>query len=123
MASKKKTNNPVLPGIQKEMHDELLKCDRPIGMPCLEVIAKEVALHGLPFTDAEYIYDCWLANGYCNGRGRKIRDWKAAIRLWKASSYFPSQRSPIVAARNRSYDETRIERERERARRAKNADH
>jgi len=48
---------------------------------------------GLKELDAEYIWNLWESNGWTRN-GRKILDWKATIRSWKAGGYFPSQRNP-----------------------------
>jgi hypothetical protein len=59
-------------------------------MPALELIQAETAKLGLPETDAECMYKSWLANGFKNGRGQKIRDWRAAVSVWYHRGYFPS---------------------------------
>jgi molecular chaperone DnaK (HSP70) len=65
---------------------------RPKGMPPLCDIQTEVARHGLASSDAQDIYDHWLMNGFKTGRGVAIKNWKAAIRVWKANEWFPSQK-------------------------------
>ena len=66
--------------------------ERPLGMPVFSVIKAETAKLGLPDSDAEAIYDAWLANGFKGGNGRRIRDWRAALRNWYRYGYFPSQK-------------------------------
>jgi hypothetical protein len=46
--------------------------------------------------DAEYLWNRWEGNGWVNG-GKKIKDWKATIRSWKACGYLPSQKSPSAS--------------------------
>jgi hypothetical protein len=65
---------------------------RPLGMPCLEVLATEMARYaGLPKSDAEYLYDRWLANGFTVSR-RPIKNWKAAMRDYYRNGWLPSQK-------------------------------
>ncbi|GAA4455355.1 hypothetical protein [Novipirellula rosea] len=37
--------------------------------------------------DAEQFVDHYTANGWCQGRGKPIRDWKAAVRTWERNGY------------------------------------
>lgn len=53
--------------------------NRPLGMPPLDAIQSELMRLGYPKSDAEQVYDGWLANGFRTKIG-KIRDWKAALR-------------------------------------------
>jgi hypothetical protein len=69
---------------------DLTQEDCPRGMPPLADVIKETQKLGLPDSDAEYIYDSWLANGFKNGRGLKIASWKAAVRIWNVNRFFPS---------------------------------
>lgn len=79
-----------MPAIQEGVEASFEK--RPLGMPGLPVIKTETAKLGLPDSDAETIYYSWLANGFKNGRGRKIVSWTATIRTWYLNRYFPSQK-------------------------------
>jgi hypothetical protein len=91
MASNKKLNQGQqwIPTVQQAVEDSF--DSRPAGMPSLSVIKGEAAKMGLPDSDAEAIYDAWLASGFRLKGGRKIRDWKAAMRTWKRYRAFPSQ--------------------------------
>lgn len=66
--------------------------DRHRGMPPLADVKTETRKLGLPDADAEHIYDSWLVSGFKNGRGLRIASWKAAIRIWFRSGFFPSQK-------------------------------
>ena len=33
--------------------------------------------------DAQRFYDFYTANGWCQGRGKPIKDWRAAVRTWE----------------------------------------
>jgi hypothetical protein len=92
MASKKKPDdNPELPGAaeERELEEELQK--RPKGMPPLSMIKTEMAKMGLPESDAEFMFDLWLSNGFKTKTGQ-IKDWRAAIRVWFRSNWLPSQK-------------------------------
>lgn len=43
---------------------------------------------GLSFSDATYCFNKWESNGWTIG-GKRIKDWKAAVRSWKAAGYLP----------------------------------
>ena len=75
---------------------------RPIGMPSLDMIATELALYGLPKTDADFLYDYWLTNGFRLGNGLKVKDWRALIRNWHRSGWLLSQKQ---AEKHRSFAE------------------
>jgi hypothetical protein len=89
--STRRKNDGQLPLIN-QFKDERPKDERPKGMPTLDQIRVECALHGLPFSDAAYIYDHWLTNGFKTGRGLTIKNWTAAIRVWKTNGWFASQK-------------------------------
>jgi hypothetical protein len=46
---------------------------------------------GLTHSDADYAWNHWESKGWKNGRDT-IKDWKAAVRSWKAAGYYPSQK-------------------------------
>lgn len=50
--------------------------------------------NGLYPRDAEYLWNTWEGNGWTINK-RPIKDWKAAIRAWKAQGYLPSQKTPM----------------------------
>ncbi len=45
----------------------------------------------ISLTDGEYFWNKWVANDFTNN-GRKMRDWRATIKSWKAAKYCPSQK-------------------------------
>jgi hypothetical protein len=93
MAARKKPKNfgqTFFPAIQKDSEEYYM--NRPIGMPALEVLATEMARYaGLPHSDAEYLYDRWLADGFTVGR-KRVKDWKAAFRTYYRNGWLPSQK-------------------------------
>lgn len=99
---RKKTYGQLpLQNFEDAFEDAVTRTDRPAGMPPHNVILTEVTKLGLPSTDADAIYDVWLANGFTLKGGRKIRDFRAALRTWHRNEWFPSQRE---AARSRPID-------------------
>jgi hypothetical protein len=48
---------------------------------------------GLYPRDSEWFWHKMEGNGWTNG-GKKVKDWKATVRSWKAAGYFPSIKSP-----------------------------
>lgn len=112
---KKKKGQPLLPGIQQTLDDQAKEEGRPKGMPPLSEVRTEVRRQALAESDAEYIYDRWLGNGFKTGK-HSVKDWRAVIRTWKACQWFPSQKT--VNFPSLSKDERRREEQRERTRRA-----
>lgn len=47
---------------------------------------------GLPPSDGTFFWNKWEANGWTIN-GKRIRDWAAIIRQWKAAGYLPSQKN------------------------------
>lgn len=93
MSTKSKhTGQLPLDKVEEAVEDKIINSDRPKGMPALSVLKTEVLRQGLTESDAEHAYDVWLMNGFSLRNGKKVRDWKAAIRVWKRNEYFPSQR-------------------------------
>ena len=45
--------------------------------------------------DAERFFDFYSANGWVQGRGKPIRDWKAAVRTWERTSGQASPEQPV----------------------------
>jgi hypothetical protein len=43
-------------------------------------------------SDAEYMVNHWIGNGWMNGK-QSVKDWKATIRSWKAAGHLPSQKN------------------------------
>jgi hypothetical protein len=58
----------------------------------LRTYAKEI---GLPESDGESRFYGWEANGWMTGKNR-IKDWKAAMRTWKANRWLPSQQTAKI---------------------------
>lgn len=75
---------------QKEEADGEVKADkaRPSSVIAVVEYCKKLAL---PETEGEFFWNKWEANGYANGK-KKILDWKATIRSWKAAGWCPSQK-------------------------------
>lgn len=46
--------------------------------------------------DAERFFDFYSANGWVKGRGKPIRDWKAAVRTWERTSGQASPEQPVL---------------------------
>jgi len=59
----------------------------------------------LPLSDASYLWNHWQSNDWTNS-GKKIKDWKATIRKWKAAKYLPSQKNNTTNNQTK-YEETR----------------
>lgn len=81
-----------LTNLDAALEEEILRTDRPNGMPPLSAIQTETRKLSLPDSDAEAIYDVWLSNGFKLGNGQKIKNFKATIRTWHRNEFFPSQR-------------------------------
>jgi hypothetical protein len=90
----KNTGQPPLPHIQQAVEDAAKEQGTPAGMPTLAQLRSECALHGLADSDAQYLHDRWAMNGFKTGRGR-VRDFKAAIRVWISEGWFPSQKKGL----------------------------
>lgn len=86
-----------LDGVEQSLEDAVVSSDRPKGMPSLSEIKSEVLRQGLTKEDAEHMHDIWLLNGYTLKGGKRVQDWKAAVRVWKRNEYFPSQRKAAKA--------------------------
>jgi hypothetical protein len=103
-----------LSGIQRSLREN--QGPRPRGMPSLSMIQTETTRLGLPNSDAEALYDSWLASGFKLKNGNRIKDWKAALRNWYRNSWFPSlRRKNAWAERDKEAEElARIRRAKER---------
>jgi hypothetical protein len=104
---KKNQGQQWMPGIQQDVEDVFV--ERPGGMPPLSMIKVETAKLGLPDSDADYIHDAWLANGFKNARGIKIAHWRAAIRNWFRNGFFPSQKTRAKRPSTQDIDQARLE--------------
>lgn len=58
----------------------------------MEGFAAEI---GLPKSDGEYFFHKMIAQDW-KINGREIKDWRAAVRQWKAGKYLPSQKTESV---------------------------
>lgn len=67
--------------------------------PTLEEVQDFSISIGLRSGDGEAFFHGKEANGWKNGPS-PMKDWKAAIRAWKAQGYFPSQKEQAHQARN-----------------------
>lgn len=103
MASKKTQKHMgqrQLPGINVYAEERQYDGEKlPKGMPILSQVKTYTTQLGLPDSDAEQLYDSWLMSGFKTSRGRDIVSWRATVRLWHRSGYFPSQKkNPPKAA-------------------------
>lgn len=49
--------------------------------------AEERILQKKPFVPVEKFFNYYTANGWVQGKGKPIKDWKAAYRTWEGNSY------------------------------------
>lgn len=89
---------------QKELEDQSKEDSRPSGMPTLALVRVETMRMGLTEQDCQYVYDIWLQNGFRTRNGLKIKDWKAALRVWFSHGYFPSQKTTKRPQNDREMD-------------------
>lgn len=45
--------------------------------------------------DVERFIDFYTANGWVQGKGKPIKDWKAAVRTWEKNNYGPAVQKPV----------------------------
>ena len=77
-------------GKGKERGVQRGKASKPESAEEITAFCSEI---GLPATDAAWLWDHWMGNGFTN-RGHPMRDWHATIRSWRsASGILPSQKS------------------------------
>lgn len=55
--------------------------------------------------DAAYFLDYYAANGWVQGKGKPIKDWKACVRTWERQGYGGEQSSAVP--KPRQYDEAK----------------
>lgn len=53
-----------------------------VQRPTLDEVKAYCAERG-NIVDAQRFFDFYEANGWCQGRGKPIRDWRAAVRTWE----------------------------------------
>jgi hypothetical protein len=63
------------------------------AMPSLPELIDYCAKEQLPKSDAKWLFDHWLANGFTLNN-QPIKDWQAVIRCWKRDAYLPSRKNP-----------------------------
>lgn len=97
-----------MPGVQQDVERSFQ--DRPSGMPTLAVLKTETTKLGLPDSDAEELYDVWLRDDFktARGRGSRIKNWHAVIRIWFRSGWFPSQRKAAKQPNDDEHQATQL---------------
>lgn len=70
---------------EKEMKSKATKAEIRLHCVCL----------GLTTDDADYLFLHWEENGWTRA-GKKIKDWKRCVEMWKLAGYFPSQRKRVL---------------------------
>jgi Helix-turn-helix domain len=103
-AKKKKHDGQLpLPTIPEAL--EKASGSRPKGMPSLEMIKTETARRGLPDSDAEYVFNAWMANGF-RGKAGQIKSWQHALNNYVNNGWLPSlRRANKFTARDREAEE------------------
>jgi hypothetical protein len=96
-----------LSSVESQIEADIEKENRPLGMPPRDLIKDYAAQLGLTESDAEQIYDAWLANGFRLKTGLKVRDFKAAMRTWKREGFFMSQKKAAAATKEMEDREVR----------------
>jgi hypothetical protein len=92
MQKKTNTGQQFFTEVERAVDASSEEAKRPAGMPPLGLIQTETRRLGYPDSDAEFIYDRWLATGFKDGCNRRFKDWRAAIRTWAKCRYLPSQK-------------------------------
>src|SRR5262249_25587256 len=88
---KPKTPNPKNRKNSKVIH----------SLPSLDEIERYCAERGLPESDAKWLHDHWMGNGF-KVKGQPIVDWQAVLRNWQVSGYLPSQRQSYSSPKAKS---------------------
>lgn len=68
----------------KEKHPAR-KASPKLQRPTLDEVKEYCAERG-NIVDAQRFFDFYEANGWCQGRGKPIRDWRAAVRTWERAN-------------------------------------
>lgn len=66
----------------KEKHPARKASPTKVQRPTLDEVKAYCAERG-NIVDAQRFFDFYEANGWCQGRGKPIRDWRAAVRTWE----------------------------------------
>ena len=61
------------------------KASPKLQRPTLDEV-KEYCTERGNIVDAQRFFDFYEANGWCQGRGKPIRDWRAAVRTWERAN-------------------------------------
>ena len=69
----------------KEKHPARKTSPTKLQRPTLEEVKDYCSERG-NIVDAQRFFDFYEANGWCQGRGKPIRDWRAAVRTWERSN-------------------------------------
>jgi hypothetical protein len=70
-------------------------------LPEISEVKEYAGKLGLPESDAEYLHDNWLANGFTNN-GQPIRNWQAVVRTRQARGFLPSQKQSYSTPKSKS---------------------
>ena len=71
--------------------------------PTLEEIA-EYCIQRKSSVDPQHFFDYYEANGWVQGKGKPIKDWKAAVRTWESNDRKRMVLHPNIRTDNRHYD-------------------
>lgn len=76
--------------------------------PSVDEVRHYMADQGYP-DDADAFVDFYSANGWVQGRGKPIKDWRAAVRNWQRNSFERSTggKSPVTFAQQRVANTTK----------------
>lgn len=66
----------------KEKHPARKTSPTKVQRPTLDEVKAYCAERG-NIVDVQRFFDFYEANGWCQGRGKPIRDWRAAVRTWE----------------------------------------
>lgn len=69
----------------KEKHPARKASPTKLQRPTLDEVKTYCAERG-NIVDAQRFFDFYEANGWCQGRGKPIRDWRAAVRTWERTN-------------------------------------
>jgi hypothetical protein len=94
---------PALPREEKRREEKIedSKAVRPkFTPPTLEDVSQYITENQYP-VDAERFIDYYQANGWVQGKGKPIKDWKATVRTWsKNQSTFTGHQQPAESRYN-----------------------
>jgi hypothetical protein len=99
--------NPPQLNKEKENKDKRNK-DNKMIVPTLEEV-KEYAEEAQIRTNIERFYDYYSANGWKQGKGKPIVDWRAALRNWSRNDFSKTEKHETDKQHNKSYDISEVE--------------